>query len=514
MKDEKGSIRNRIQGWYIRKKDNEHKKKEQEYGEKYIKKGKKQDKYVQIYTTSDTLKNYLKRIFGMVFAKIENLFSDKKVENENGNIPLQSNLFIQNETKEISSEEHFNEENASQDKEGVSLLAPSLSPLSLEKNLNVEQGLGLESTIQSENINEINKKVDSHTQEIVPLEPIQKPSQVAINSQKEIVEEAKESLRKLIQAAQQFEATNKMYSKKIVEEITEITNDIKKVSFAISNDTSTEHLERKNIIDLKNEVLKIKGRYHELIKKSSLNYIKKIDGIEHIDEYNLRNGEKELNRLIHKCDEKLSFINKKKRVHSILVNENDLKVLKIAIEKNFERQENDINNLKKLFNQAKFTDKRKTFVEGVHNLLAKALSLEFSTTCKNKFIEVLGSTIILNNRIRSIRKVLRKENDSIEYLTYKYISDSLNEQKDYIEKSKNMVDDSIHQLKTFKQEFIMEFYYDMDRYPQTESIMEAIAELEYQVRSKADELDSVIEKHQGKSRRKDKTKDIEFILTE
>lgn len=52
-----------------------------------------------------------------------------------------------------------------------------------------------------------------------------------------------------------------------------------------------------------------------------------------------------------------------------------------------------------------------------------------------------------------------------------------------------MLNDAKIQLESLKQEFVMEFYYDMDRYLEANDIMLEFSDIMYQLSSREDALD-------------------------
>lgn len=172
----------------------------------------------------------------------------------------------------------------------------------------------------------------------------------------------------------------------------------------------------------------------------------------------------------------------------IEVKEDIENIVQNKIDENISEQEKDINILKYEFNKASVKDKRSVLINGIHNYLSNTINIEINSVLLNdKITEILCSTIILNNRLRGIRRIIRKENKNIEYINNSSeITEIL-----CLDKVKEIIEDSIKQIKNLKQEFIMEFYYDMDRYNETEDIMTEFSSIEYQITSKERELENI-----------------------
>ena len=170
-------------------------------------------------------------------------------------------------------------------------------------------------------------------------------------------------------------------------------------------------------------------------------------------------------------------VNKKEDIEIIFNN---------IINKNIKKQEQEIEILKENFNKAAITYKRAVLIKDINNYLNNVINTEInSTALDNQQVEIISSVIILNNRLRGIRKIISKENKNIQYINNLFEIDN---PLICLEKTKEIIKDSMKQIKKLKQEFIMEFYYDMDRYPETEELMTSFSNIEYQITSKEREL--------------------------
>lgn len=139
-----------------------------------------------------------------------------------------------------------------------------------------------------------------------------------------------------------------------------------------------------------------------------------------------------------------------------------------------EEQRKDIQFIKDEFNNTDVKNKRAVLITEIHNFLNKTINIDIdSLSLEDNMNKNLYATVILNNRLRSLRQILRKENKDISY--YENVDES---DIDVI------INDAEHQIKMLKQEFIMEFYYDMDRYPESDDIMIEFSSIEYQIASK------------------------------
>lgn len=270
----------------------------------------------------------------------------------------------------------------------------------------------------------------------------------------------------------------------------EIDSVSKKIEIISLQDGSLKD-KRNNLILLKEDIFKLKKQYESLTfenDKQVMNRLKKVDS------YNLRYNGKYINYLLQKCDKELSKI-KKEQKDRLNVSEEDINGLKNSIDQNLKNQQMEINELKKKFNSVAIDKKRSIFITGINNFLVNTINLQISIgpVCKNKYLKILESMVILNNRIRNMRKIIRKENDNIHYIKYDDLLGFIKTKTLCIQKLHNIIDDSFLQIENLKQEFILEFYYDLDRYHEGDNIMESFSNIEYQLKSRSMELKNNVE---------------------
>lgn len=502
MKGEKGSLKNRLMEYNNRKKQQQ-RMKEAKTLEKQIKKQdnirkKEKDGFITIQTVTKKGKNQLKKIFGFLFAFLENICTDSHKKDKKIDTLEQPNLQYtsryeknidtyeqENELEERIKEQETKEQIEKQDileekiDESDKLIENDVTPEQMDEKVKKE--------IVSEQESEMVEKQDTlvySEEDILGNELLENQS-----AKSDTVDEQKKITL--------LESEPKGSS--LTDTIIELTNGINIVHNNL--DTIIESDEdindkRKDIIGLKEKIQNLKDLYQKSVNPEK-EALKNLDEIKDIDPYNLRNSPKEMNELLQKCDNELSKIKKQNKDTDNFVLNKELERVKTVIEENLKEQKDEIDELKELFNRAEIKNKRSTLVTGIHNFLSKTINIGLSllpiTICKNKFVGMLGSTVILNNRLRSMRKIIRKENKNISYITYKNIANELRNQKLCIDKTKEVLEDSMHQLQNLKQEFIMEFYYDMDRYPEADDIMTEFSSIEYQITSKNNELEEMLQ---------------------
>jgi len=468
MKSEKG---NEIKEWEL------HDQNQEEVINSEIEKSQENDEFVTIQTVSEKGKNGLKRAFGFLIGKVEKI-CPKKIKNTSKEKSEEKYVYKDIELKNISLYENDDivEEKIVYEEE------PVVVPINDE--------VVADSFVNTEVIVEENKDVNTESQ----AELLSLMSQPYEN--KYIVDRANDD-----ENLQDEPTTDLTRSESMLTEFNEITTEISNFHTQLNTIIELEEKiedKREKIIELKENIQSLKKQYNEKImpKKEILkNNLLIIEG----DQYNLRNSSKEISNLLQKCDSELSKIKKQRQETKINDTTEENKVVKIneeidfvktIIEENLQEQSLEIDEIKDSFNQAEVKSKRSILITGIHNFLSKTIDLGLnllpSVISENKFDGMLGSIVVLNNRLRSIRKIIRKENKDMEYITYENIKEVSTD------KTREMLEDLMHQLQSLKQEFIMEFYYDMDRYPESDDIMTEFTSIEYQITSKNSELDEMI----------------------
>lgn len=496
MMGEKGSLKNRIKEWKLKRQYKKKIKEKKILEEKNAKKEKDSQKnnseYIIIQNMTEKSKNGLKKIFGFMFAFIENICTNAcKKESKTKKIilkPEEKYIYKQVELENISLYEKDDFVGGDNDKENtkekiiVGNESKTEGKTTIEESI-VDDEFKQEEKTMIEEKDEVNIAIEEQALQF---------SDNKLEDNKNIINlQNSDTDNDLLHPKEEQENTQLLKAVQfITNEISEIDN---KLNIIEESDKDIKET-RKETIAVKGEIQALKKYYEESIspKKASLK-----DLSNDIDPYNIRVSPKKMNQLLQKCDIELSKIKKeiKNKVLEDLEINKELECIKAVIEENLEEQKKDIDKLKDEFNKAGIKEKRPTLVKGIHNFLSKTMNIGLSllpfTICKNKIIGILGSAVILNNRLRSMRKIIRKDNNNINFITYKNIANEINNRKSCVDKTKEMLEDSLHQLQNLKQEFIMEFYYDMDRYSETENIMTEIASIEYQITSKTLELEEM-----------------------
>lgn len=291
----------------------------------------------------------------------------------------------------------------------------------------------------------------------------------------------------------------------LIESITEITeqmNSIKNELELVTNSSVDIDLKREQILQIKDKIHNLKKIYEQSIFPF-IEQLKDLD-LNEIDVYDLRYNDKQINYILNQCDLELSKIKKQNSIITIsdFVSVNELEKIKNILSDNLKEQDNDINEIKQTFKQADLMDKRATLVTGIHTFLSKTINVGINLLstpiCNDRLGSMMCSAVIINNRLRNVRKIIRKDNDGIIYITYQKVINDLKTKKLCIDKIGELLDDTMRQLENLKQEFIIEFYYDMDRYEESEDIMTEFSSIEYQITSKNIELEEILKEEPEK----------------
>ena len=529
---EKGSLKNRIKEWKLQIEKKQKKKGAKEIEQELLKQKAKEEKQkkemITIHVVTTRIKNSLKFAFGMLFAAIEYICTEsfkaermRKIEikelqtNEEDKEKVeqieQEVLIEKVESNEIKKDEEKKDESLENIRNNIQKQQSeeNIVKLSFKKNPKESIQKAVKVPIQTLKTNTyVPNKQEKKETTLEIMEDIEQEQEIKknvnkTNKSKLVTQETINTvkpIKKLYKNRFISEDMQLHQKKDVYEEIIQITEQLRlldKTLLIIPEQVKDEDEQEEEFLNIKEEIEELKLQYQELVKENEDKPIHELEHIEEIDPYSLRYSGEKINQLSKKCDVQLSKIKKQEIEKEFHVTEKELDILKTSIEENIKEQECDINELKKLFNQAEITKKRPILVTGIHHFLSKTMNIGLSllplTLFKNKFVGILGSTIILNNRIRNMRKVIRKENKDINYITYKSIKESLKHQKSCVMKTQEVLQDSLKQLQDLKQEFIVEFYYDMDRYKETDEIMKEFSSIEYQITSKNWELEEMLE---------------------
>ena len=284
------------------------------------------------------------------------------------------------------------------------------------------------------------------------------------NTNNEIIEDKKEDIELNIEEENEFDIN----SKEIKLDSIDIFNNLYDIlKGRLSNIENIEKKQRRSeIINIKKCIIDLKKQY----KTYNFDCLK-ID--KNIDQNNFIRNDKALNKLLDDCNRELNNLKRLKRT-------NLKKSINDYISDERKLHDLDINIIKDNFKKSSMSDKRMVLLDEVNNYLDNTISVKVNLNYDKK-IKKLTKIIIINDRIRLIRKILNKKNkniillDNIELIN-KYYS---NDKTDILSE---VINDTLIEIKNFKQEFEGEFYYDMDRYTSALNIMSIVNRLESEIK--------------------------------
>lgn len=226
------------------------------------------------------------------------------------------------------------------------------------------------------------------------------------------------------------------------------------------------------------------NKYNNLKELPGFSNLENIFNVENIDIYDLRKDSKKIEMQIIKCDAYLANIEDKKK--SILdknkenkINNNqasdekktenntkeekekkevDDKILEIKLANRIilDRLANEKRNIEKFkrnLGKVSVKKRKRSIFYYTKNMLSSifnfGLSLFPISLFKNKFIGGLTSGIMMNNSLRSVKKVLMPEVDTI-YILYSDFEKDLNDTNDYLNGINYVCNDSLNQINAIR----------------------------------------------------------------
>lgn len=259
---------------------------------------------------------------------------------------------------------------------------------------------------------------------------------------------------------------------------------------------------------LEERMMDLINEYESLSKEGFFLDLKYDKELQEIDKNKILNNQKQLLLFVTECEQEISKLKikkemeerKEKKVVKIkkgFTELDDINLLNQSINENLEEQEKEIDKMKQLFKKADKMRKRGSLLRGVHRFLGTTITLAISILplklFKNKMVGIMGTGIVLNNRIRSMRKLINKQNNDINYITYKDVAHQINEQKACALSTEMILTDTLQQLNYLKTEFFFEFSFDLELYPEAKMIQKQFQAIEEEILRRNVELQDMLE---------------------
>lgn len=242
------------------------------------------------------------------------------------------------------------------------------------------------------------------------------------------------------------------------------------------------------------------NRYSNLKELPGFSNLENILDIQDTDIYNLRFNESAINSRIQECNKYLNDI-ESKRSELLQKKDNKQEEEKIKEKKSEKKKEskkkeskkkeekkideklleirlanrivldsiaNEKRNIVKFqrsINKMTIKNKKRSVFYYTKNLLSSIINFGLSlfpfSLFKNKFIAGLTSGIMLNNSLRSVRRVLNPEIDTI-YILYSDFEQQLNNTSDYLNNMDYLCNDSLNQINNIRNTVYMQYGNDIE----------------------------------------------------
>lgn len=228
--------------------------------------------------------------------------------------------------------------------------------------------------------------------------------------------------------------------------------------------------------------------YKKLKEYTNLELLNEYIEIETIDKYELHKDESSIRKMIEQCHLLLNRIEEKKTSFSEKKNDivqkkisSDGKEEKKAKKKNNKEEEKKelkeqfddvylankiildhilkekrtIDKLKRQISHQPITIRKRTMFYYTKNITNSILNFGFSLMpfhfFRNRFLGSLVTGVMLNNSLRSVRRIFTVEKQEINYLFYQNILNEIRSKQDYIYHISNVCYDSLNQIQNIKE---------------------------------------------------------------
>ena len=155
-------------------------------------------------------------------------------------------------------------------------------------------------------------------------------------------------------------------------------------------------------------------------------------------------------------------------------NKDDLFLVEDYIKKDVQKLNKEIKKLNKLLDKNRKKQSVPIFRTFISNTLRFGVTLLPLKLFKNKLLGNLLSMVLLNNKIRGMRNVIKKQD--LNYIDIESLIDNIKKNSDITNKNITICDDSLYQLVNLKEEFINEYkeYISIEEVSQTLSKIEVL----------------------------------------
>lgn len=318
-----------------------------------------------------------------------------------------------------------------------------------------------------------------------------------IDKQIEVIEQLKENNEveiKNIQDQENIKNDQELTKyKTYVEDANKVLKDGKKLIKEIEEELTKHNDSLDNckykIEELKGKISSIRKQYYEFKHSDYIFIIEEDFFLNQLDEYNIIKNSKQIDNYLLKCNKILESIEvqRYKRLHEkeqikekkeekkvkkpILEEQPKTEIPKIIVEieqasnvikKDIKEQNKEVKKINEKLDIIPIHERKKKKLGFFDNFLTNTFKLGLSLLplkmFKNKALGMLVSGTILNNRIRSMRKILNKDVEC----EYVQLNRRIKNQIDIINGYDTICNDSLYQISALKDEFIRTYGYDIE----------------------------------------------------
>lgn len=326
-----------------------------------------------------------------------------------------------------------------------------------------------------------------------------------VSSIKNIKDKITQVEQKVKRASKTFSDRDKMiFDYKISDEIKkskkiQSDNEVKNLNLEIIDVKENLKKIRKNEQDedyeyeiywIKDKVISLKKETNKLIKKEEKgnNDVKKINkllsSLTVLDDILDSLNDNNINEKETKSQDKFKLITQ------------DIHLVESSIEENLSNTHKEIDKLKTIVNLTSPKIRKKTFYSGIVNFLNNTVTLSNTmfpiVLFKNQLVGFLTSSILINNRIRTIRKVITSKNKNLSYIEYRDIIKKLDSKIGCLTNIQTVLGDTLKQIEKLEYEIESEYQEDFDEYKETTDMYRKLDILKEQITPKKQEIDEMI----------------------
>lgn len=243
---------------------------------------------------------------------------------------------------------------------------------------------------------------------------------------------------------------------------------------------------------IKDKVISLKKETNKLIKKEEKgnNDVKKINkllsSLTVLDDILDSLNDNNINEKETKSKDKFKLITQ------------DIHLVESSIEENLSNTHKEIDKLKTIVNLTSPKIRKKTFYSGIVNFLNNTVTLSNTmfpiVLFKNQLVGFLTSSILINNRIRTMRKVITSKNKNLSYIEYRDIIKKLDTKIGCLTNIQTVLGDTLKQIEKLEYEIESEYQEDFDEYKETTDMYRKLDILKEQITPKKQEIDEMINK--------------------